>query len=110
MVMRRGFSLIEVLIAMTLLSVALLGVAGSAAMASQVLRQAQMRERSTLEALQIIDSLTREPQPVPGQRLIGNLTLRWVVTRSSNGTDAIDLTVEYLEGNAIRSVRFRAAH
>ena len=110
MVTRRGFSLIEVLIAMTLLGIALLGVAGSAAMASQVMRQAQMRERSTLQALQIIDSLTRVPKPAPGQRTIGNLTVRWDITPTSGGAVAIDLIVEHLEGNALRSVRFRAAH
>ncbi len=110
MVSSKGFSLIEVLIAMTLFSIALLGVAGSAVLAGQVMREAQARERSALEALQVIDSLARVQQPRSGQRTVGRMHLRWIVSAPTNGTATIDVTVEYPDGSTWRTVRFHSAH
>ncbi|MEX2282867.1 MAG: prepilin-type N-terminal cleavage/methylation domain-containing protein [Gemmatimonadota bacterium] len=110
MVSPKGFSMIEVLIAMTLFGIALLGVAGSAILAGQVMNQAHARERSTLEALQIIDSLTRVREPSSGQRLIGRMQLRWTVSASSSGPAEIEVIVEYPDGGALRTARFRTTH
>lgn len=110
MVNSKGFSLIEVLIAMTLFGVALLGVAGSAILAGRVMNQAQARERSTLEAMQIIDSLTRVREPSSGQRVVGRMQLRWIVTAPSIGPSEIEVIVEYPDGSALRTARFRTIH
>jgi len=110
MVKRSGFSLIEVLVAMTLLSVALLGVAGSALYAAQLLRQAQARERSTFEAMQVMDSLAGVRTPSSGQRSVDNIELQWVVSTMSVGPASIDLTVSYRDGSARRIMRFRSLH
>jgi prepilin-type N-terminal cleavage/methylation domain-containing protein len=110
MVNSKGFSLIEVLIAMTLFGVALLGVAGSAILAGQVMNQAHARERSTMEALQVIDSLTRVREPRSGQRAVGRMQLHWTVTAPSSGPSEIEVMVEYPDGRALRTARFRTTH
>ena len=110
MVSQKGFSLIEVLIAMTLFGVALLGVAGSALLAGQVMREAQVRERSTIEAMQVIDSLARVQYPVSGQRSVGALQLRWIVNWPGSGPARIEVIVEYTDGRARRSSSFHSTH
>lgn len=110
MVSRNGFSLIEVLIAMALFGVALLGVAGSALLAGQVMREAQARERSTIEAMQVIDSLARVQYPVSGQRSVGPLQSRWIVNWPASGPARIDVIVEYSDGRERRSASFHCIH
>ena len=107
---KAGFSLVEVLIAMTLFGVALLGVAGTAILAGQVMRQAQARERSTLEAMQVIDSLARVQHPVSGQRSIGAMQLRWIVSSPAGGPAEIEVIVEFSDGRELRTSRFRSIH
>ena len=110
MVSRNGFSLIEVLIAMMLFGVALLGVAGSALLAGQVMREAQARERSTIEAMQVIDSLARVQYPVSGQRSVGPMQLRWIVSWPASGPAKIEVIVEYPDGRERRSTSFHSTH
>jgi prepilin-type N-terminal cleavage/methylation domain-containing protein len=50
MVGRRGFGLIEVVVALTLLSVALLGIAATATLSGRMVREGQADEKAALEA------------------------------------------------------------
>ena len=99
MVTRRGaFSLVEVIVALTLLSVGLLAVAASAAMAATVLRQSELAEEAAFAASQVLDSLAVAAAPVSARQSRGPLELEWTVSQSER-TLHIDLSV------AVRSQR-----
>ena len=108
MVGRRGFGLIEVVVALTLLSVALLGIAGTATLAARMIREAQGDEQATLEAMQVLDSLMQLDTPRTGQRQAGRVALAWTVSTDSAGLSTIDLALRYPNGSALRAAGFRA--
>ena len=53
----RGFTLVELLVALVLLEVGLLGVAGTVILASRTLSRAEDRERAVTRAALVLDSL-----------------------------------------------------
>jgi prepilin-type N-terminal cleavage/methylation domain-containing protein len=53
----RGFTLVELLVALVLLEVGLLGVAGTVVLASRTLSRAEERERAVTRAALVLDSL-----------------------------------------------------
>ena len=108
MVARPGFGLIEVVVALTLLSVGLLGIAATATLGARMMREGQADEAAAVEALQVLDSLTQLRQPAAGQRQAGRISLTWTVTTDSAGLSTIDLTVRYPNGSGLRSSTFRA--
>ena len=108
MVRRYGFGLIEVVVALTLLSVALLGIAGTAVLAARMMGAAQADENASLEAMQVLDSLAQLRPPGPGRRQVGSVLLVWTVSTNSAGLSTIDLALRYPNGSALRSASFRA--
>ena len=54
---RRGFSLVEVIVAMTLLSIGLLGIAAAGLLSARLLNDAQLREAATNRATSVLDSV-----------------------------------------------------
>lgn len=60
MVSRAGFSLVEVIVAMVLLSVGMLAIAGSGVLAAQLLREAEAQEEMMTRATSVLDSLVIE--------------------------------------------------
>lgn len=54
---RSGFSLVEVIVAMTLLSVGMLAVAASGIIAAQLQREAELHEVVTQHATSLVDSI-----------------------------------------------------
>ena len=108
MVRQRGFGLVEVVVALTLLGIALLGMAGTAALAGRMMREAQADELASLEAMQVLDSLVQERPPVSGRRQVGPVLLVWTVSTDSAGLSTIDLALRYPNGSAIRAASFRA--
>jgi prepilin-type N-terminal cleavage/methylation domain-containing protein len=87
MVIRSGFSLIEVVVALTLLSVGLLAVAGSAGSAAALFRQGEQQEEAAFAALQLLDSLALAPNPTAAQTKRGAFQLEWTVMRSGRALD-----------------------
>jgi prepilin-type N-terminal cleavage/methylation domain-containing protein len=71
-----GFTLAEVVVAMTLLTVGLLAVAASALTAAHMFARAEVQERALRTAESVLDSLATLPQhgagelPIPGGQLI----------------------------------------
>lgn len=57
MVARPAFSLVEVIVAITLLSVGLLSVAGGGMLASRLLRESELQEELLHRASSLLDSL-----------------------------------------------------
>jgi prepilin-type N-terminal cleavage/methylation domain-containing protein len=103
----RGFGLVEVIVALALASVALLGVAGSTVLAGMLVRQARADERAAFEAMQVLDSLSNLVAPASGQRTVGRFQLIWTVSSTANPS-TIDLTVQYANGSRYRTLSFRA--
>lgn len=56
--MRKGFTLVEVLVALVLLEVGLLGVVGTLVLAARTLARAELEERGVAEVERVLDSLS----------------------------------------------------
>jgi Tfp pilus assembly protein PilV len=107
MVTRGGFGIVEVIVALTLLSVGMLGVAASAIMASRLLRAGEASERDALAALEVIDSLVLAENPTGGARQAGQRYLAWRVATDSLPLLRIEVDVTAADGSSQRSTRFR---
>ena len=55
---RQGFTLVEVLVALVLLEVGLMGVVGTLVLAARALERAELEERGVAEVERVLDSLT----------------------------------------------------
>ena len=87
---RPGFTLAEVVVAMTLLSVAALGVAATALLAVQSFTRAEMQQHVLREAEAVLDSLLSLPQNGAGSRSVHTALLSW---NAADSVGAITLTV-----------------
>jgi Tfp pilus assembly protein PilV len=76
-----GFSLLEVIVALLILQVSLVGVLGLFALASRKLGRALMVERAAAEAQAVADSLSRLEAPGSGESVRGG----WLVSWSGEG-------------------------
>lgn len=77
MVTRRGFSLVEVIVAMVLLSIALLGIAGTALLAARMLSAGEIREQASRRAASVLDSLVLLHGNATGTRSYPGYRLTW---------------------------------
>ncbi|HEX6135802.1 MAG TPA: prepilin-type N-terminal cleavage/methylation domain-containing protein [Longimicrobiales bacterium] len=109
MIGRAGFSLVELIVALTILAVTLLGLAGAAAVAHRSFLAAAAVERGTDAAALVLDSLLREPAPVSGTRSDPRAVLRWTIRDDSVGTH-IDLLLDVPDGPRTRTLAFSALH
>jgi prepilin-type N-terminal cleavage/methylation domain-containing protein len=73
----RGFSLLEVLVALILLEVCLLGVVGLFTLASRRLARALLVERAAAEVGAVADSLSRAGGGESGESAHGEWRLSW---------------------------------
>jgi prepilin-type N-terminal cleavage/methylation domain-containing protein len=73
----RGFSLVEVIVAMTLLSIGLLGIAATGALSARMLSQAELSEDITLAAQNVLDSLITNNIRGAGAQRVRNVRLEW---------------------------------
>lgn len=106
---RQGFSLVELIVAMTIIAVGLMALAGTAAVAHRSFIVAEAVERGTAVAAVVLDSLIREPSPVSGERDFEQALARWSVVRDSIET-AISLTVDVVHAGKTEQLVFRATH
>ena len=100
------FSLVEVLVALVVLEVGLLGAVGMTWQAQRTLRAALTREAVTRAVEAVADSLTRHGWAGPGRRATNEGELRWsiaeegIVTVSFQGHRGLRLAVGLaLEGS-----------
>lgn len=98
MVRRPGFTLVEVVVALTLLSVAVLSMAASGGMAAQLLRTAEREEAAARLAGSLLDSLVLVPQPGTGTLTRDHLLGRWQGSRG--GT--VEVWVSYPDAGTSR--------
>lgn len=77
----RGFTLVEVIVALVILELGLLGVAGLAIRAFDLLGESSLRSRATLALEESVDSLASTGFGGPGFRRFQGGSLRWTAER-----------------------------
>ena len=85
-----GFSLVEVIVAMTLLSIGALAVAASSILSLQTFTRAEIQERALREAEAILDSLINHESHSAGSRSVADAQLSWT---GGNSSGALTVTV-----------------
>ena len=103
--MRRGFSLVEVVVALCLLSVGLLAAAATGNLAASWMRRAEAEQDAVTMASQVMDSLLAEADVASGELVAGRIALRWTAA-GAGGLTRIDLAVTYPDGQALRTLEF----
>jgi prepilin-type N-terminal cleavage/methylation domain-containing protein len=83
MVMRKGFSLVEVTVAMLLLSLGMLGVAATGLLAARTLREAEAREAMVERAGSVLDSLVAHGGSGTGRIDDVRFQLEWSASATS---------------------------
>ena len=74
---RPGFTLAEVIVAMTLLALVMLSVAATGLAAARMLTRAELHERALREAETILDSLLAAPSHNSGARALPQAHVTW---------------------------------
>jgi len=97
MSMRAGFGLIELIVALLLISIGVLGLAGTAIVAQRSFNEAALRERSARAAAAVLDSLLHDAAPADGVRIAPGLSLAWSVSQG-DGLTHVQLTVTHAGG------------
>ena len=86
--MKRGFTLLEVVVALLVLELGVLGVVGTMVIASRTLGRAERLERAVAEAEGVLDSLSGATTLEPGQRSFVGGEVEWWV----DGDGAVVIT------------------
>lgn len=85
----RGFTLVEILVAVVILEVGLLGVLGTLWLAAHTLTRAQVLERGVATMEGVYDSLALVSFPSEGTRPSSPGEVRWVVAGSDLHMDFV---------------------
>lgn len=101
--------LVELVVALLLLAIGLLALTGAAAVAQRSLTTARALEEGAEVAAAVLDSLLREPSPLPGERTLGRTTAQWSVDADSVAV-TIRLTATVATGGRERQLTFGATH
>ena len=108
-----GFTIAEVLVALVLLAVALLGVAGSSALAVRVTGSALRERRAALRGADRIAALRAQgcASARSGTATDAALALdeRWTTTPAAGGVTLIDEQVRWRTVNGTRTLLLRSA-
>jgi prepilin-type N-terminal cleavage/methylation domain-containing protein len=107
MVMRAGFSLAEVIVALALLAVAVLSVSGAAATGTRWLAEAEAEAGAALRGAALLDSIVASPRTGSGQDSTGRYRADWQVTDSA-GRLMVVLHVRYANGTATGQLTLHA--
>jgi prepilin-type N-terminal cleavage/methylation domain-containing protein len=106
---RRGFTLVEVLVALALLGVCVLGITAAAVLAARGLAAAHAEAGAALALASVADSLVLVPTPASGKRVDGRYRLAWTVAPVHGGA-RIEITATYDDGRETRSVPLVVFH
>lgn len=83
--MMRGFTLIEVVVALVLLEIGVLGVVGTLVLATRTLTEAEMTTRAAAEAASAADSLASHGFVAAGAAAFPGGTVRWEAAADGTG-------------------------
>jgi len=96
---RRGFTIVEVLIAIVMLSIGVLALASSAGGVTRMMSNGQRKTRSYAMATSLLDSLRKVAKancgglPASGSGNRGGMTIAWTVTNSGTTSITHQVTV-----------------
>lgn len=92
----RGFSLVEVMIAMSLLSVAIMSLAGAAALGLSQMGKARQDLQYSADVQQVADSLVGVGwnRVSSGSATIRGRPVSWIVTTASASSQKLDILVQ----------------
>jgi prepilin-type N-terminal cleavage/methylation domain-containing protein len=105
----RGFTLVEVIVSLTLVGICALGITAATILAGHTLGAAHARAGAALLLASIADSLLLEPVPEPGTRVEGRYRVSWTVVPVPGGS-RIELSASYHDGRGSRSVPLVLLH
>lgn len=105
--MSRGFTLIEVVVALVLLEIGVLGVVGTLLLATRTLTEAELTTRAAVSAAQVADSLDAHGFAGPGVVAFPGGAVRWQAAGGAGlavvvATDALGNTLARLDVAAPR--------
>lgn len=98
---RSGFSLVEVLVALIVLELGVLGVLGTLALATETLRRAEGLERATSRVEAVIDSLSAGSSADTVTEAFADVRIAWTVDDGGR----LDLLATDQEGGTLLRVR-----
>lgn len=104
-----GFGLVELIVALLILSIGLGALTGAAAVAQRSLTGARAHEDGTETAALVLDSLMRVAAPASGERRHGRTSAQWTIREDSIAV-RIDLAVTVRDGPRERRLTFLATH
>ncbi|HSK19351.1 MAG TPA: prepilin-type N-terminal cleavage/methylation domain-containing protein [Longimicrobiales bacterium] len=104
-----GFGLVELIVALTILSIGMLALTGAASVAQRSFIGARALQEGTDAAAALLDSLMSETSPVAGTRRVGRADAQWSIGRDSVATNIL-LTIRVNDGASIRRLDFHASH
>lgn len=99
---RSGFSLVEAIVALTLLTVGLLGAVATQSLAARLLREAEARGGAVDLAGAILDSLLVVAAPTDGEREEGTFRARWQLLRLGGDVLGDEVPDDDVPGNEVR--------
>ena len=93
---RQGFSLLEVIVAMTLMGLAVMSLAGAASLGLSQMGKARQDLQYTADVQQVADSLVGVGwnRVTSGSSTIRGRPISWTVTTPNPGTQKVDMVVE----------------
>jgi Tfp pilus assembly protein PilV len=105
---RGGFGLVELIVALTLFALGILGLAGAAVLAHRSFTEADSIERAARLAESLLDSLVSADAVADGEVRAPGITADWTVMQDSL-LDLITLRVRAAGGSGDREYEFHAA-
>ena len=94
----RGFTLVEVLVALLLFEVGVLGMVGTLVLASRTLGAAERLDRAVVETQRVVDSLASAPSRMSGTATFPGGLLSWDV---AVGMEPLLVTAVDLDGDTL---------
>lgn len=104
-----GFTLVEAVVALTILAIGLVGAAATQALAARLLREAEARAEAVAIAGRILDSLLAAPVVAGGTGDFGHHRATWSAVGRGTGT-VVELEIEYTTEAGSRTLRFEMLH
>jgi len=105
----RGFTLVEVVVSISIVGACSLGVTAAAILAARTLAAAHAEAGAALALASVADSLLLVPEPASGSRAEGRYHLQWTVVPVRGGARIV-ITATYDDGRVTRSVPLVVFH
>jgi prepilin-type N-terminal cleavage/methylation domain-containing protein len=105
---RAAFSLVELVVALTIFSIGVLGLVGAATVAHGSFGSAEAVERGGRAASLVLDSLFAVPAPESGSAVVAGTPLRWQV-RDDSAAVHVELQLDVQWKGRTRTVALSAA-